>query len=338
MRIAMGLKSRVSVMLCLLACASSCALGQDEGDLTAKQKLFAGVGPGLRALKQTPEGDYYILAAPGAAVLVFNAAGKEIKKVPAYEGSAGPQSAALRSIQYGEDMDVDAAGTVYVADRGADAVKLWDKDGSAHLIAVNSPVSVAALGDGEVAVATLRDPHLVIVYGKTGREVREFGDPQSISDRPDLNRFLNIGELATDALGHLYYAFEFMPEPTVRQYDRHGYAGLEFQYTQLDVMPEAQAMRREIERQENKGGQPIFKRMLTAVGVDRANGEVWMAMRNTLMHFDKDGDLRGTYQISTPEGARLEATVILVQKDRLLIGNDPLGIFEFARPDKNVQP
>ena len=78
--------------------------------------------------------------------------------------------------------------------------------------------------------------------------------------------------------------------------------------------------------------------MLTAVGVERATGEVWIALHNTLLHFDKDGNRRASYQLYTAEGARLDANTILVEKDRLLIGSDPLGVYEFERPDKKLSP
>jgi hypothetical protein len=38
-----------------------------------------------------------------------------------------------------------------------------------------------------------------------------------------------------------------------------------------------------------------------------------------------------------PGGARMEASAILVERDRLLIGADPKGIYEFPRPDKPSQ-
>jgi predicted DNA-binding WGR domain protein len=240
----------------------------------------------------------------------------------------------LATIGFGEDLDVDATGTVYVADRAANAVKIWEANGNARMVSVPAPVSVAALPEGEVAVATLREPHLVEVFG---RDVREFGDPEPLTERTELNRYLNIGQLATDAQGHLYYAFAYLPEPTVRQYDRLGYAGQDIQYTALEAMPAAQAARKEIERQERRGDTPSFKRIVTAVGVDRANGEVWIALYNTLLHFDKEGNRRASYKLYTMEGARLEAGTILVEADRLIIGNDPLGVYEFARPDKKSQ-
>ena len=39
-------------------------------------------------------------------------------------------------------------------------------------------------------------------------------------------------------------------------------------------------------------------------------------------------------RISAKDGARLEANVLLVEENRLLIGSDPLGVWEFARPDR----
>lgn len=335
----MGSKLRILAGLCLLICVAGAARAQDEGNLTAKRRMFPAVGPGLRAIKAGADGNYYVLTAPGAAVQILDSAGKLLRKVPAYDTSKnqGPASAQLTSISFGEDFDVDATGTVYVADRGANAIKIWEANGNAHLVPVNAPVSVAALPEGEVAVATLREPHLVVVFDKNGRDVREFGDPEQISERPEANRYLSVGQLATDAQAHLYYAFEFLPEPTVRQYDRHGIAGQDVQYTALEAWPTAQAVRKEIERQERRGDPPSFKRILTAAGVDRSNGEVWMGLHNTLLHFDGEGNRRASYLLYTPEGARLEAVTILVEKDRLLIGSDPLGIFEFERPDKKFR-
>ena len=334
------LNVKILAGLCLLACLAGRMVAQDEGDLVAKKRLFPGVGPGLRAVRRGPDGNYYILTAPGSTAAVFDPAGKLLKRIPEYEegkGGAAPSSQ-LATILFGEDLDVDAQGTVYVADRGANAIKIWDAKGNERVVKVNAPVSVAALPDGEFAVATVHQEHLVLVFDKNGREVREFGDPETISERPEINRFLNVGMLVTDGGGHLYYAFPYLPEATVRQYDRNGYGGQDIQYTGVDAWPAAQATRKEIERQEKRGGTPVFKRILTAVGVERATGEVWMALGDNLLHFDTEGNRRATYKIYTPEQARLEASTILIEQNRLIIGSDPLGIYEFERPDKKSQP
>ena len=326
---------RILAVMCLLVGVAGGTLAQEEGDLTAKQRIYPSVGPGLRAVKRGGDGRLYVLASPSPGLLVFDAQDKQVLSInEAGVASSGTgQGHAL--IVFGEDCDGAADGNIYVADRGANLIQVFSADGTpVRSIPVKNPTSVAALPEGEVAVGTLREPHLVMVFDKNGRDVREFGDPEPLAEREDLNRYLNIGQLATDALGHLYYAFTFLPEPTVRQYDRVGYAGQDFQYTSIEAMPAAQAARKEIERQERRGDQPSLKRILTGVGVDRATGEVWIALYNTLLHFDKEGNRRATYKLYTPQGARLEASTILVEKDRLIIGSDPLGIYEFERPDK----
>jgi hypothetical protein len=319
--------------VCLLAVLAVPALAQTEGELTAKNRVFPSVGPGLRAIKKGADNRVYVLQSPSPGVIVFGEGAKAVLQVGA--GLAASSTTKLRpaNIVFGEDCDVDADGRIYVADRGANQVLVFSPEGSLQRsIPVPAPVSVAALPDGEVAVATLREPHLVIVFDKNGRDVREFGDPEPLSELLELNRSLSVGRLATDGHGHLYYGFDYLPEPTVRQYDRYGYAGQDIQFTNLDAFPEAQAMRREIVRQEKKTGTPSFKRVLTAVGVDHDNGDVWIGLHNMLLHFDKDGNRRASFFLHTPEGARLEAMTILVDKDRLIIGADPLGFYEFAKP------
>jgi hypothetical protein len=59
-----------------------------------------------------------------------------------------------------------------------------------------------------------------------------------------------------------------------------------------------------------------------------------MGLHNTLLHFDNDGIRRSEYQMHTPNGTKLDATAIVVEEERLLIGADPIGVYEFQRPDR----
>ncbi len=77
---------------------------------------------------------------------------------------------------------------------------------------------------------------------------------------------------------------------------------------------------------------------LTAVGVDPATGESWVAMGSQLIHLGADGSLLGSYYMATPDGTSLHPTAILVEPNRLLLADDPLGIFSFARPDHTPTP
>lgn len=330
---------KVLAVLCLLLSAAAATTAQVDADLVAKRRLFAPVGPGLKQIREGADGKIYVLASPSPGLVVYST---EARRLLTMHEASGITEAALAEakasgevlVEFGEDCDVDADGNVYIADRAANAVRIYSKDGK-HLrsISIAAPIAVAAMPEGEVAVTTLLREPLVAVFNKDGRLAREFGDPETLTQRHDLNRFLNLGELSTDALGHVYYAFRYLPEPTVRQFDRFGYAGEDSRYTALDAMPEATAVRREITNQETRGGLPRFKQVLTAVGVEKQTGEVWIALGNLLLRFDKDGNRRATFRLYTPQNARLDAVAIVIEKDRLIIGGDPLGVFEFERLD-----
>lgn len=326
--------------MCLLLAAASAAQAQIDAELVAKRRLFAPVGPGLKQIREGSDGKIYVLASPSPGLVIYS---PEARRLLTMREASGLPPAALAEarasgeilVEFGEDCDVDSDGTIYIADRAANVVQVFSKEGK-HLrtVSVTAPLAVAAMQEGEVAVGTMQRDSLVSVFDKNGRLTREFGSPEPLTERKDLNRFLNLGLLAGDAQGYLYYGFQYFPEPTVRQFDRFGYAGEDVRYTAIDAMPEAASLRREIARQERRGDTPRFKQIMTAMGVEKQTGEVWIAIGNMLLRFDREGNHRATFRLYTPQNTRLEAVAIVVEKDRLLIGGDPAGIYEFERLDK----
>ncbi|HUL35738.1 MAG TPA: hypothetical protein VL128_17780 [Candidatus Eisenbacteria bacterium] len=324
------------VAICLFAFAMLSAASDIDADLMAKRRVFPSIGPGLHAIHRGSDGKYYLLASPNVGIAVFDPTEKRLAVLGAPPAAPTANQASGSSITFGADFDLDSHGNLCVADRGSNLVKILAPDGSLHLsIPLNSPLSVAALPDGEIAVTSPQSLHLVSVFDSRGRLVREFGDPEPLSARTDLNRYASIGRLASDPQGHLYYGYTYFPEPLIRQFDSLGFAKLDFQLTTIDAFSEARATRKEIQRLEQRSDPPSLQPILTAFGIDPVSGDLWMALNNTLVHFDKDGDQRSEYRIYTPDGARLEANCILVEDHRLLIGADPLGVYEFARPDRN---
>jgi hypothetical protein len=327
---------RAAALLCLFGIVFATAAQEVDDQLTANKRLFRGIGPGLRSLRRGADGKYYILATPNVGLAVFDAVGKQLTVIGAPPPEPVANKAGRSAIAFGEDCDVDSKGNIYIADRGYNLINVFTPDGKIlRSIPVNAPISILALPDGEVAVSTFQAAHLITVYNAAGHLVREFGDPEDLSTRPELNRYLSQGRLASDSQARIYYGYTYLPEPRVRQYDRFGYGGTDFEFTGLGAWSEGRAARREIDRQGKRVEPPNLHPILTAFGVDPVNGDVWMCLHNTLLHFDKDGNRRSEYQIYTSDNSRLEATVILVEEDRLLIGSDPLGIFEFRRPDRN---
>jgi hypothetical protein len=78
------------------------------------------------------------------------------------------------------------------------------------------------------------------------------------------------------------------------------------------------------------------QKTLTAIGVDRQTQEIWAAIGPMLVHFDKYGNSMDTYYLTTPEGALLQTTAIVVEPNRLFVGSNAGGVYEFARPDKTA--
>jgi hypothetical protein len=351
------LKWRIAACVAVLLAAAGPAAAQYEMELRAKARLFTDAPVGVTALKSLGAGDarqYYVLTARGSTVLAYDAAGKLLKQygTPVVAGQRPPKDAEML-FQYGADLDAacpklpgEPAETtpacfLYVADRGANAVKVLSVGQAstpvvARTIPVVAPTSVAALAEGELAVATMRESRLVRVFNREGTLAREFGVAAEIAESAELNRFLNIGRLATDAAGYLYYAFSYRPDPTVRKYDRFGYAALEMELTSLDAVAASQSRRREISRLDEEGARAAaFKPGVGAIGVNAETQEFWLGVGGLLMHFGPDGGRIGLYRLFTAEGARIEASAILVEPDRLLVASDTLGIFEVAYPERS---
>ena len=327
---------RVLSLVMLLVCAGSvlwAGVPEVDEQLMAKRRVFTGIGPGLRAVRHGGNGNYYVLASPG--IVVFDRQMKRLRMFGGPDEVPSGQKQPPGLIGFGEDCDVDANGNIYVADRAYNQITEFAPDGKVlRSFPVSSPTSVAVLPEGEVAVTSLQQRTLVALYGANGKVAREFGEPESLSTRAELDRYINLGRLTADPQGRVYFGFTYLPEPTVRQFDHSGFVRMTFEFTGVDAFSEAQALRKEIERQETRKEPPFLRPILTAFGVDPVNGDVWMGLHNTLVHFDKEGIRRSEYQIYTPNGTRLEASVILVEEERLLIGADPLGVYEFPRPDR----
>jgi hypothetical protein len=341
-------------ILALLLGLAGTVTDQADIDIFAKRRLFPEMGAGLVALKRDAAARrYLVLSARSGGVVVYNADGARAGVIPpmsaapaAAKASARPEEsrgAAAAALLFPSDFDVTSDGRIVIADRAANALKFYDAAGAlVQTVSAPAPSSVAALSEGEVAVtssAFASAPsygglRLISVYDKSGRMVRSFGDLVELASRRDLNRFLNFGRVSSDASGALYYAFSFLPEPTVRRYDRFGYVSLEINLTSPDLQPQSQAVRREIKRQDEKGGAPRMNPVISALGVDAEAHDFWLALGNLLLHLDAEGTRIASYRAYTADGARVEPAAIVVERDRLLLACDPLGVFEFSRPDK----
>ncbi len=234
--------------------------GNGETCLNVLARFLPDVGPGLLAIRRGPSGNYYVLTAPGPAVAIYSADGKRIGQIPAASYlSSSPSS----SIIYGSDLQVDSAGRVYVADRGANAIRIYSAAGiPVAKIHVLAPVSVEPLAGGEVAVSSLSSQHLVDVYdivrGEVDRSFGDIGDPNiqecdsqifactahpdprdvkdadtSANGKPTINRSWFYG----DSAGDIFVDLAFRAAPTIRGYDGYGARTFETAFTADALSP-----------------------------------------------------------------------------------------------------
>lgn len=324
----------LSVFAALFLCAPRNSPAQEEqleDEITARAHLFLNAGPEIKAMKRDAHGRYYFLSTVNRAVRVYADDKTFLTQIPRF-------SSGKAAIVDGEDLDVDAAGRVYVADRGGNAVKVYTLDGKlASLIQVDAPMSVITLASGQIAIASLKSRELVSIYDAQGKLIREFGEITDLADHELLNRLLNIGRLATDPASHIYFAFAYSPEPTVYKYDAFGHSSYEISLHTLDIYPSAQAQRRDISRidtaktQREREESP--QAVINAVAVDPQTQEVWLSLGDHLMKFDKAGNRVKSYRTLEADGEDLAASAILIEPRRILLADDSHGIFEFARPD-----
>lgn len=256
----------------VLACAGALALtfsgavnppAQAQGVQTvlhARGRVFPDVGRGAEAIERDAAGHYYVLAAPASVIWIYSADGKRIGQIPS------AQAVGDATIKFAVDFDRDpASGRIFVADRGANAVKIFAADGALESsVPVNAPMSVVALAGGEFAVVTLRSDHLVRVMNQHGKLVRTFGNiSDAVSDPSQLTMpaigasansaagyaagystsappsyAMDIGKLYSGAPGDIYLAFTALKDPKFRKYDRFGYAGYEAEISAKDLNPD----------------------------------------------------------------------------------------------------
>jgi hypothetical protein len=191
-----------------------------QGFVSAVQshkRVFPEITSGVTAMKRDSAGRYYVLATPPSVIWIYSPQGKRIGQIPRAGAETG-------KIQYAVDFDLDSDGFLLVADRAANAVEIFSPDGSLlKCVPILAPTGVVALPDNQFAVSTLRSKRLVEILTDQGDLVRSFGDPAEAGADP-LKQLQNLGKVFGDGNADIYFAFTSLPDPTVRKYDRFGYA------------------------------------------------------------------------------------------------------------------
>lgn len=302
---------------------------QEQGHvepISARARVFPEIGPGVTALKRDSAGRYYVLAAPANTIAIYGPDGKRIGRIP----NANSRGA---KIAYAQDIDLDPSGRIFVADRSANSVKVFAPDGSlVATVSVVGPMSLAALSEDEFAVASLQSDRLVRIFNLRGNLVRSFGELWQAPPSAEGGQSLSQGRIYGDSAGYIYFAFAAAPD--IRKYDRFGFAISETSIPSSWFTAAEESRPFNTITIEKSGPPPSAKPAIGALGIDPETQRVWAAIGDELIEFDKDGNRRASYRTATADGVRIEANAILVERNRILVAADPLGVFDFARPDK----
>lgn len=229
--------------------------------LHARRRVFPDVGRGAAEIERDAAGRYFVLAYPASVIWIYGANGQRIGQIPDAQSTTS-------EIKYAVDFDLDAEGRVFVADRGANAIKIFTPRGVLEAsVMVNAPMSVVALTGGEFAVVTLRSEHLVRIFNERGKLIRDFGNiadavsdtrqinsvasssaanPSTIPDgytagyssNPPANFAMDIGKIYPGAAGEIYFAFTSVQDPKFRKYDSFGYSGYEALIPARSLIPD----------------------------------------------------------------------------------------------------
>jgi hypothetical protein len=334
-RIQLGATAVCVVFILAVVYLAPATAQNSETEIRARARVFPDIGPGLIGIKRDATGRYYVVASPASTVQMLSAEGKRIGDIPsaAVQDSAAPDAKKNLKIVFAADFDVDSTGHVLVADRGANSVKIFAADGSlVGMIPIPAPTSVASLPGNELAVTSLRYHWLMGIYGYAGTLVRAIGDPGDFAGGTDAHRTPDLGRVSSDPAGNLYFVFLFLAQPTVRRFDRFGFAGNEIAFDEFA----ATAHHRELFSSDSGDSARSIRTQINALGVDPVSQEIWIAIGNELRRFDKSGAPIGSYRTLSPAGAPLSAKVILVEVDRLLLGTEAWGIFDFAKPARTA--
>ena len=202
-----------------------------ETAVPSRARLFPEIGSSVTAMKRDSLGRYYVLATPANVIWIYSPQGKRIGQIPRADSETA-------KIQFAVDFDLDPTGRVLVADRAANAVEIFSADGSlVTRIPVFAPTGIVALPDKQFAVSTLRSKRLVEIRDEQGALVRSFGDPADSGIDPDSKKLQNAGKISGDGAGGIYYAFAALPDPTIRKYDRFGYAATDARFDASQYEP-----------------------------------------------------------------------------------------------------
>ncbi len=201
-------------------------------------------------------------------------------------------------MQSPSSIEVDAENRIYIADSGANQIKVFSPEGKAiKTLSINQPLSFAVLSNGNIIVASPSHGWLLHLYDSSGQRIRSFGSVKQFDPTDEEeNNFLNRGKVLLDSTDAIYFVYRFAPTPGIQKYASNGKAISEFAVTgnAIDLQLEAvQGFLRN--RTPNKiGGITVINSAI----IDPETDHIWVCMNGA-------SDAPGVYEYNS-DGKKLQ--------------------------------
>lgn len=154
------------------------------------------------------------------------------------------------------------------------------------------PKSIAALGNGNVVVASPFNGKNLHLYNRQGLLLASFGDIRPFDANQTENEFLNQGRVVVGPGDQIYYVSTYAPEPYVLRFSSEGRLLGEFQIEGEAVDLQTSLATEFINRRGflNSGGVTI----ITSASISPDTGHLWLGMnglstQGTVYEYDQTG-------------------------------------------------
>lgn len=191
--------------------------------------------------------------------------------------------------------------------------------------------TLGVLRTGEIVVSGFGAQKLISIYDVEGQLLRSFGQPVHADDDSHRNAMLNVGRIVTDSKDNIYYLFLFLPEPTIRKYDREGNLLAELHPDGKMIRKAATLAEEKLEKQRAGEGTG-FSAVFEGIAVDEESEELWVSWASYIYRLGPDGAVRAVYQFKRPENFPVNVNHMLVERDRLIIASTAHGVFLAPKP------
>jgi hypothetical protein len=180
------------------------------------------------------------------------------------------------------DPVIDDRGNLYLINSAKDEVGMISPGGQWYgsFKPHERPFSLAALGNGNIVIASPNHGKLLHIYDNSGRKLQSFGDIKVFDGKDYVqNHFLNRGKVVVDPSDNIYFIFKYAPVPTALKFSKKGKLISEFPIEGRAIDLQVELARKHLSSRpmNDIGGFVITN----SAAVDPTTGHLWICMNGS---------------------------------------------------------